>query len=417
MPPQSRRQRKYASELQKLQARNRTAAILGLITLAVAGWLIWYVWLADKPEIFVSVNRVMHTGAREIPFSDGSCDRVIEAFSRSDLGNPDVSKGIINAQNSNIGIPDGMDPGDSFVVYFQGHFVDAASRPSTSSKESSTAGQDVFWIAPENDNFERSVEGLFEQVQGSPAGLKIVLLDAGRYSWSPSFPGRPMNRSTTALAEYLKKNDLGLDDNFWVIVSHSDLEISHCSTPLGCSLFSFAVKESLKQFHESSEGNIDVLQWFQDLRKRVRSYSRDFNGRSTQHPVLLRAGVGLVDADSITEETLAADGDNRKIKFTWKQLESETETQQTATTYDWEIFKRPHDGSISDIDRFVDELVNQENLTALPYETTRALEDYLEKGNQSIVNAWDDEAKERFSVYFKTIDKNLLRPTDRKPSF
>lgn len=415
MPPQSRRQRKYESELQKLRARNRVAAILGLLTLAIAGWLVWYVWLGNKPEIFLSVNRVKNTGPQQIPFAEQSCQQVLTGFASSQLGNPGVeSRNISGQEAGSIDIPEGMDGGDSFVVYFQGHFVDGKSRPSTVARQSVDTKNDsgnVFWISPETDNIESSIEDLFQQVQASPAGLKIILLDAGRYSWSPSFPGRPLNRFQDSLAEYLKRNPLKLDTNFWVIVSHSPLEVSHASSLLKSSLFSFAVSESLKSYQKNDDAEIDVRRWFNDIRQRVQSYSQDFQGRATQNPILMRAGTGMVTVTPELEE-LESTSERSNVTFTWNAAPEPGKEEETPS-YRWDQFHQSDTGQAGNINRFVTELLSRENLTALPYETTRALEDFLERGDQSIINTWGPTAKERKKAYQAQFAKNRRPPTNK----
>ncbi|MEL7499333.1 MAG: hypothetical protein AAFN77_17125 [Planctomycetota bacterium] len=397
MPPQSRRQRKYESDLQKVQMRNRMAAVLGLLTVAATAWFIWYITLDRKPAIFVSVNRVEHSGAREVPFAEESCTSIVDTFNTSKLGNAvPLSTHVVDAQDSMLEIPEGLRSGDTLMVYFQAHLVDADSRPSVLANKNQNSDGDtspVYWIAPESNYVEKSIDTILTQLHDTPGELKILLLDAGRYSWSPTFPGRPMNRFQNALAEHLKQNPLGLDDNFWVIVSHADLEVSTTSTPLESSLFTFAVSESLKAFRKDGDSEIDVVKWFDDVQQRVRSYSRNFSGRSTQHPVLMRAGQGIVAGGVGGGPSVKPDDDSSEsmLTFTWKEVEEQTETVNEPVKVSWSRFARDPDRQADTVDRFVGEIFKTENLTALPYESARALEDFLERSSQSIVVKWDPE--------------------------
>lgn len=395
MPPQSRRQKKYEAELRHVQLRNRFAAGIALLAIAATAWFVWYVFLRSKPTIFVSINRVSYNGARKFPVPEGQeqfgCDQLASAFSQTILVND--KKGVavheIDSQDSDVEIPPDVGSKDTLLVYFQGHLVDGASRPSQTvsgaeANSSSVDSDDVFWICPEAGNVERSIDDMLRLVNESKAMLKVVIFDAGQYSWSPVFPGRPANEFQSALDRKLKQNELNLDSNLWVIVSHSDREISNCSTPLKSSLFSFAVAESIRSINESQSDDFNVPRWFENIRRRTVSFSQDFSGRSIQHPVLMRAGKGVLSSEELDAENLVVDGESRLVFTPQLGKESEPETKEPNLEFDWLDFSV---GS----DRATETLLARPNVSAIPFENIRALEDYLERGATDFVDSWNNE--------------------------
>lgn len=406
MPPQSRRQKKYESELRSVQLRNRFAMSVGLLAALATAWFVWYVFLRSKPTIYISINRVSHTGAREIPFSQSSCNRVGAAFDDTIMANN--TRGIdihdIDAENSTVELPDGIGTKDTLLLFFQGHLVDAASRPSAIMSKTSTTDEedtDVYWLAPDAGNVEKSIDVVLQKVNETKAKLKVVIFDAGRYSWSPVFPGRPENHFQSQLEQKLKKNDLNLDDNLWVIISHSDLEVSNVSTPLKSSLFSLAISRSLADLRDNPSEELNVPIWFDDLRRRTESYSRNLSGRSIQHPVLMKANEGAISFDSI-EDFDSVEQYQSPLVFTFKRkVEDENAKNKSTETgpFDWSVFTKiaPQ--------RFASTILKNENISALPYENIRALEDFLERGTESIVDSRDDDVAARQSDYVKLAGK------------
>ena len=232
MPPKSRRQRAYEEQLRSVRMRNRIAGFIGLLALASTIYFIIFLVPQPKPTIFLSLGYVNHLGTREVPFARESCDLINRTFQEQVLctvcRNQEVEIQEIKGSGSELNVSADIGTDDTFIVYFNGHLVADQTQPGEE-----TVDGGARWIGPESGLVvENPFDSVLKTINESRADLKILLLDAGRYSWSPNFPGRQPNRFATQLAAQLEQNGLGLDDNFWVVVSHSDLELSHASTPL-----------------------------------------------------------------------------------------------------------------------------------------------------------------------------------------
>ena len=294
MPPTSRRKKKYDEQLRGFQNRNIFAGLLLLIFVGLAIYLAIRLMPGAKPTVFVSTNYIDHSGSREIPFAQQSCQLVHDAFGQqvqSEL--LDVHQ--VDQQNSALELPkERLGKNGVLVVYLNGHLVNQ-SDPDNDQVS-------VGFLGPEATLTENDLGDMLQQIDKSPAKLKLVFLDAGRYSWSPVYPARPLNTFSSSLAKAMKDRRWdSLNDNFWVITSHSDHEISRVSTPLQSSLFAKAIAESVAQMADSDDSKLRVIELFENIRKRTTSWSRNFKNQSLQTPVLIRPGIGVV-SDELADE-------------------------------------------------------------------------------------------------------------------
>jgi hypothetical protein len=387
MPPVSRRQKQYQDKLRGVQNRNLFAGLLLLFAIAAAIYFIFYVSPDPKPKLFVSVNRIDHSGPREIPFSENSCAVLQDAFSANVQSVTDSIQEL-DEQESKLQLFDqqiGRD--DILVVYLNGHIKNN--------------GDEICWIGPESDNLAlMELQKLLTQVNESKAKTKIVLLDAGRYSWSPVFPGRDPNRFQTLLAEALKENAWNLGDDFWIITSHSDSEISQVSTPLESSIFAQAVRHSIEKIADKNLDTLNVEDFFDEVYKHTISFSRNFKNESIQHPVLIKTDVGIVDPQQPVsgEKTLV-------LTVKSKPPVDPNAKPEIEPKHSWNLYaRRP--------DRFVDWFYQDKHFAALPGATIRKLERFLELGEDS--PGFLSMEQEKIDVYEKQIQQSVTRPS--KPS-
>lgn len=380
MPPISRRQKKFEQNLRMVQGRNLIAGFLVLLAVVGAFILIRYILPDSKPKLFVSINRVDHSRTREIPYSVDSSEVVKQAFEDHLFCMPIEKVHEVDEQDSRLEIPSGIDSNDILVVYLNGHLTDAKSRPSilANSKLNAqavetggTAGggvadDEIYWVGPESDPVEKKLSKLLESMNNSNAKIKILLLDAGRYSWSPTFPGRESNKFQSRLAEKLKSDAWELTDDFWIITSHSDGEISNVSTPLKRSLFAAAIAESLKSLANDRQNTLQVPKFFQEIKKRTSSYSRNFLNKSLQSPVLMKSKVGVFNV---------VPNDPEPMVLTWKKLSKpSTDVEKPKSEkYQWRVFAK-------NADEFTKATFDPENFSALPNESLYRLEMFLEHG-------------------------------------
>ena len=229
MPPTSRRKKKYDEQLRGFQNRNIFAGLLLLIFVGLAIYLAIRLMPGAKPTVFVSTNYIDHSGSREIPFAKQSCQLVHNAFGQQ-MQSELLDVHPVDQQYSALKLPkERLGKNGVLVVYLNGHLVNQSDPDSDQVS--------VGFLGPEATLTENDLGDMLQQIDKSPAKLKLVFLDAGRYSWSPVYPARPLNTFSSSLAKAMKDGRWdSLKDNFWVITSHSDHEISRVSTPLQLSL-------------------------------------------------------------------------------------------------------------------------------------------------------------------------------------
>ena len=393
MPPEGRRKKKYEQELRRVQNRNFFAALVLIAAVVASVFLALWVLVGAKPKIYVSVNRVDHSGTREIPFSDESCSMVSQAFEDHLKCVPGEIRQL-DEENSKLELDSSISSPDVLVVYLNGHLV---TKPGE---------EEVYWIGPESDRLrERKLSELLSSVNASPAKTKIVLLDAGRYTWTPGFPGREPNQFQSTLVDQLKSDQWGKD--LWVITSHSDFEISNVSTPLQCSLFAKAVLETLSSLRGGSD-EIPVPQLFEEIKKRTQSYSRNFNSKSLQNPVLIRGGVGEVAPTDFA--IVSSEIEPLRVMWNKKTIvdDSETPALPPDQTYPLSDFAR-------DSEKYSDWLYQTDHYAALPNQTIRSLERFIELGESSL--DWPTSDEESVDLYSRNFGQTRQSPAGPPTDF
>ena len=375
MPPQSRRQKKYDEKLRSVQKRNTIAGVVLFVVVVASFLLIRQLIPEGKPELHVSINRVSHSGTREIPFAEKSCETLEKSF-KEYLKCTVEEIHEIDENNSDLKMIDtNISSRDVLIVYLNGHLTDGNSHPDAIVKKNSSADQadanspvddEVYWIGPEAGNVKKSLLDTFETIDNSKARIKLVLLDAGRYSWSPVFPGREVNQFQSKLEQKLKEWESKND--FWVITSHSDAEISNVSTPLESSLFAIAIEQALKTLKKDRPVDLDVYRFYDEIKKRTASYSRNFSGKSLQNPVLMKAGVGRVDSAPTTE--------TNPMVVTWSgkfDIPDPNPAAPKPDEYEWRTFAEKSD-------TFSQWLFGGSNYSAIPHQSIEKVEMLLELG-------------------------------------
>lgn len=403
MPSEGRRRKKFDQEMRRVQNRNFFAAVVLVIAAVAAVFLVQWVLPSQKPKVFVSVNQVNHSGTRRIPFSTESCATIAKAFQeflecQICLTTENKETLQLEEESSQLQLSEAITERDVLIVYFNGHL-------SVDEQDS-----DVVWIAPEMERpIEKKLSELLESVDQSPAKIKILLLDSGRYSWSPVFPGREPNRFQSTLAEKLASNEWGLSRQFWVITSHSDAEISNVSTPLKCSLFATAIQETLREFASSDSDDadeVDVQNLFDKIKLLTQSYATNFHNTSVQTPVLMKAGIGVVGENA--SETL---GDIEPLRVVWNELQStEDAAPEDPKTIEFDL-----DQFSPRSEEDVNEIFSAHMFDALPVESIRYLESFLEHGQVEMGFQATDLANR--TKYTDSLSKTERRPEGRPTNF
>ena len=368
MPPISRRKKQYDEQLRGFQNRNFFAGLLLLIFVGFTIWLVIRLMPGAKPTVFVSTNYIDYSGSREIPFAFESCQLVHDAFGqqvKSEL----LDVHDIDKHNSALELPkERLGENGVLVVYINGHLVDQS--------EPDREQESVGFLGPEATLTEKDLGDIFKQIDKSPAKLKLVFLDAGRYSWSPVYPNRPLNQFSSSLAKALKNHHWGpLSENFWIVTSHSDQEISRVSTPLKSSLFAKAIAESVAQMADSDHSKLRVIELFESIRQRTTSWSRNFKYLSLQTPVLIRPGLGVV-TDEIADKY-------RTMEFAvnWTppaKPDPDSNTKPPVEpVYTWESFASGMSGN-----QAAEQIRAKDYFDAAPFKEVQAIESFLEVGNK-----------------------------------
>ncbi|MFK7767230.1 MAG: hypothetical protein AB8B55_08405 [Mariniblastus sp.] len=407
MPPQSRRQKKYDEKLRSVQKRNLIAGVVFVIAIVGSFFLIRQLLPEAKPVLHVSINSVSHSGTREIPFAQESCERLQKSF--EEQLNCEVEIHEVNALESDPRLIEAkIGSRDVLIVYLNGHLTDGDSHPdaivggNSGDKTDAGSDDDVYWIGPESVNVKKPLFDLLEIVENSNARIKVVLLDAGRFSWSPTFPGRKTNRFQSRLEAKLK--EWKLDSDFWVITSHSDAEISNVSTPLKSSLFVAAIEETLKALKKDRLIDLEVPRFYDEIRQRTASYSTNFEGKSLQNPILMKAGVGRVEPSEVSE--------TNPMVVSWKgifDIADPAAEVPPPKEYDWEVFS-------DKADTFSNWLLDGSNFSAIPHRTIEKVETFLELGNDN--SDWAGPSQQAIEQYETEIEitrdrrRNTLVPND-----
>ncbi len=138
------------------------------------------------------------------------------------------------------------------------------------------------------------LDTLLQTVSDTPARHKIVLIDAGNLVFDPVL-GTFGNRCLEAWDRLLKKID---DPDLWVLVSHSDGQISLQDPIQQRSVFAMAVQTALQGRTSSNTSSaagarLPFGQFCESVVREVQHHRH--NGRPWQTPVLLRGSRGRVD--------------------------------------------------------------------------------------------------------------------------
>ena len=297
MPPVSRRKRRYEERAGKRKARNLGATLL--LVFAVLAMLAFFYLNQKQPEaklqvLVQSIKTDSVLGKNNnlrlaIPFQEETCSYLKEdIFGRLKNVNFLEDGGSIQGSSVSVGMSDEaaktISPSDIPLLYVNGHL-----------KESSTNPEDVVWFDPDQkEKNEISLAHSLKEFSARNGVAKIVLLDAGQFSWTPAHPNRKLNSFQAKLGEIVKSIE---SKNLWVILSHSMNEVSLTCTPRKKSVFSIAIAETIKELCARST-SVSVEKFFKEIYDRCVSYSVNFSNDSKislQHPRLYRSGIGLVE--------------------------------------------------------------------------------------------------------------------------
>lgn len=137
------------------------------------------------------------------------------------------------------------------------------------------------------------MEQLLTRLSASRAGLKLLLLDAGRIVYDPPL-GVLLNDFPSALEETVA----GIaDDQLWVLVSHATGQLSGADVSRGRSLFGQSVTAALAGAADQlgdRNGRIDLHEFCHYVSRDISRWTLA-GERPLQTPLLLQGGKGRVD--------------------------------------------------------------------------------------------------------------------------
>ena len=383
MSSSSRRRKSYDKKLKSYQNRNVVAGIVLAVAVGFAIWLMLAVMAGSTPKIYLSTNYVQYSGTqKEIPFATQSCEMLVDSL-QEDFRFLESDEPLeLDSDTSQLKISKNVRDEDVLLVYFNGHLVPGKD----AAVEYLPAG------GYEGDQRRTDFGELLGNVNESRGKIKILFIDAGRFSRSPVFPARELSDFQTPLAQAIARNDYGLGDNVWIIVSHSPNERSSVSTPLGSSLFSKAIAATVRQFRDDEAGDISVPDFYQSLREHMAGWSRNLKGNSTQTPLLMVPGYGTILDDD--QSPLPSEFDQDQEKYFWKVAftdppqENDRNRKPDEEDTDENVFRQIQPGK-----QAAQRLLSQYRFDSMPLETMVALESFLELGKPvEIVNASRIEA-------------------------
>ena len=303
----SRRQRAHEEQAGKRKLRNLFALLFLALSIGIGVLVILANWPQGETRVHVLIQKIqtsnyfevnnqeIKTRRHAIPFQDSTCEQLHDLF--RGFTNTEVAEiQPIQGSNEKVGLSDNAlrEIGENSISlnYVSGHLV-LSEQPDA-----------VVWIYPDQQSSEPATEAVkprLENFASSAAKTKIVFLDAGQFSWSPSHPNRNQVPFQNRLSDEIKAIDPAT--NLWVFVSHSPNEISLNCTPEAISIFGLAIRETLA----SLESAISPPELFRGIYGRCAAYSTNFGGETLQHPMLFRAGVGLIEELNESEERIRFD--------------------------------------------------------------------------------------------------------------
>ena len=369
MSSSSRRKKSFEAKQREFQNRNIFAGIVLAIAAGFAIWLMVAVLAGNTPDIYLSTNYINYTGTqKEIPFAVKSCEQIVSSF-KSEVELLQSEKPLeLDSNTSQLKLSKNVRDKDVLIVYFNGHLVPGKNAPVE------------YLPAGDYEGSERRGDfgTLLKNINDSRGKLKILLIDAGRYTRSPVFPARKLNDFQKPLAEAIAKNDYGLDDNFWIIVSHSKDEFSRVSTPMESSLFSKAVAASVEHFADEGGSDLSVLDFFLEIRKRTASWSRNPRGRATQTPILMYPSKGRMLDDGEIEGIESTFAENTE-KFQWKVAYTpRPEEDSEGKKVEKDVAAKFNGARLGS--EAAERLLEEYRYDSLPRETVGDLERFLELG-------------------------------------
>ena len=369
----SRRQRAHEEQAGKRKLRNLFAFLFVAVAVGIAVGFFYMNWSPGQTKIHVLVQRIpipnfygepgrgFATRRHAIPFQDSTCLQLHEAF--GSFANTDVENiQPIQGSNEKVGLSDEhlrkIDSNSISLLYVSGHLRLTEDRKS------------VAWIYPDQKGGEPTLEEIkprLENFASSAAKLKIVFLDAGQFSWSPSHPNRAQEPFQDQLASVIKSLDE--DANLWVILSHSPNEISLNCTPETISIFGLAIRETLS----SLDSALHVPELFKSIYERCAYYSRNFGNEVLQSPMLFRSGQGLV-------EKLSQNG--QKINFVKNRplFEEDEEESDEQNPHNFRISFATEEEDLSDFKPWLDDY--NEDHYGRPVNSMFILENFSEPGQK-----------------------------------
>jgi hypothetical protein len=368
MSSSSRRKKSFENKQRQFQNRNIIAGVILAVAVGFAIWLMVSVMGGNIPHVYLSTNYVVYSGTQKtIPFALKSCEKLVDSF-ESELEHVTATEPL--KQNSDVAdlkLSKNIRDKDILFVYFNGHLVPGEDKP----VEYLLSGN------YEGDERRGDFGTVLKNINDARGKLKILLIDAGRYTRSPVFPAREPNDFQNPLAEAIKRNNYQLDDNFWIIVSHSKHEFSRVSTPLESSLFSKAVAASVEHFANKGGSDLSALEFYLEVRKRTASWSRNFGSHATQTPILMHPSKGRILDNGQIEGVDSSIAQNKE-KFQWKVAYTPRPEEDPDAKKEEDVgteFKSAQSGSEA-----AERLLENYRYDSLPRNTVAELERFLDLG-------------------------------------
>ena len=383
----SRRKQKHEAKLHQVRSRNLIAGVLLLFAIVAGGWYIYTLIPPRTPKLSVSINFVNYGSVEELnlssrhvyhtQFARESATRIgdsIKNRAKTDFTESNFTFHESQGRSNILELPDSRD--GVLLVYLQGQIE---------VREHQNKSQLCLISSEQSAESVQPLKVVFKTLATRTNQSKLILFDMGDRGWSPIFPGRKSQKFESEFQRVFENDEWGLGENTWIILSHSDSEISLVSTVFKSTLFALAISETLENWSGKS---VTIQPFFNEIFGRTIAYSKNFNDESLQHPILFK--VGETEALPITEvvETprLINSTDNPQFLFSTKEPEpAEKKNDAEEKTESTALVLRDFEAGNSDFFEWVEKTAGSsepENLAicVAPKKTLRHAEYYMNFG-------------------------------------
>ncbi|MCC6126788.1 MAG: carboxypeptidase regulatory-like domain-containing protein [Pirellulales bacterium] len=261
-------------------------SLLGMGLIGLFVWLIW--WWFFLPKTYFACLPIVNYGVLAVPpiafaEEDASAFPEIGPPERTlSLSDFEISKNIAALSEGLQKFP--MRPRDVLILSITAHGVSDNGVAYLLSSDYSPR--------PDSPDIgRRKLSDLLDRLCESPAGTKLLILDANHLEYDPRL-GMVANEFPRLLAEEVKKMT---DPSVWMLASAGPMQLSQKSPDAKRSLFSEAVTKGLcGAADENNNRTIELDELYRYVREQVPKLAGPI-AADAQSPQLLHGGAGLAD--------------------------------------------------------------------------------------------------------------------------